>query len=142
MKATELRIGNFVLLDNPMHRPRESGEIHKVVGISEKSAHIMRINDNLMEDYYGQFYKFIKPIPLTEEWLLNFGFEKKSGSEFKNDRFIYRFKQRDLIIEGFEYDYNGILCYPEYVHQLQNLYFALTGEELTQVSEGKNKNFV
>ena len=70
------------------------------------------------------------PIPLTEEILLKFGFEKKSGSEFKNERFIYRFKQRDLIIEGFEYDYNGILCHPEFAHQLQNLYFALTGEEL------------
>ena len=140
MEKTELRIGNFVLLDNPMHRPSESGEIHKVVGISEKSAHIMRINDNLMEDYYGQFYKFIKPIPLTEDWLLNFGFVKKEIGYSK----LTEMEQCFLISFGKHTSVNGIKFNNEikYVHQLQNIYFSLTGEELTQVSEVENKNFL
>lgn len=68
-------------------------------------------------------------IPLTEEWLLKFGFSGalyyfKSGFEFslkkQSDGFV-------MIINDYEE------CWPEiqYVHQLQNLYFALTGEELT-----------
>lgn len=133
MQKEELRIGNFVILDNPMHRPCESGKTHKVVGISEKSAHIMRIHDNLMEDYYGQFYEFIKPIPLTEEWLLNFGFKKHSEFNFfekeikPNKNFIvdYSMQSKDYFLCDTDID-TSIKC----VHQLQNLYFALTGEEL------------
>ena len=99
MQKTELRFGNFVLLDNPMHRPRESGKIHKVVGITEKSAHIMRIHDNLMQDYYGQFYKFIKPIPLTKEWLNKFGFVS-NGVTYELPNFRFQIS-RPLNYEGF-----------------------------------------
>ena len=65
----------------------------------------------------------LKPILLTEEWLLKFGF-----SIFKNMYFIKGmqiWKCNDLFL----CNKNGI--YIKYVHQLQNLYFALTGKELT-----------
>lgn len=53
-------------------------------------------------------------IPLTEEWLLKFGVES-----------IYDFK---IYNDDGDVFYYAVGC--EYVHQLQNLYFALTGEEL------------
>lgn len=111
MEAKDLRIGNLI---SHFDEPKE---------ITVKDLVWIDAFPERVDECY-------KPITINENWLLKFGFEKKSGSEFKNDRFIYRFKQKDLIIEGFEYDYNGILCYHEYVHQLQNLYFALSGEEL------------
>jgi len=72
----------------------------------------------------------IEPIPLTEEWLLRFGFEKELDG-------FYR-KNKSGIIEFCFYD-NGILATTQsvclshfkYVHQLQNLYFSLTNNELT-----------
>ena len=73
------------------------------------------------------------PIPLTEEWLLKFGFGKSEEHEYGcNTHEIF----------GFYYDYhfnkfyldtpNEQVCIPfiKYVHQLQNLYFSLCGKEL------------
>ena len=74
-----------------------------------------------------------KPIPLTEERLLKFGFKKTENGwlrlEICND-WSYLYWER---LAGFSLsvDKHGIsLPYIKYVHQLQNLYFALTGEEL------------
>ena len=66
-----------------------------------------------------------KPIPLTEEWLLKFGFEHK----------LLVWEYNNFCITGcFTYGYclNGYCLdnlFPrfKYVHQLQNLYFTLTG---------------
>jgi hypothetical protein len=58
--------------------------------------------------------KDIDPIPLTEDLLLKCGFADYSDDGSKRIALI-----KDLEIK----------C-PEYLHQLQNLYFALTGEEL------------
>ena len=57
-----------------------------------------------------------EPIPLTEECLLRFGFESKNPVLFTNSDG-----------DSFYLDDTKI----KHVHQLQNLYFALTGEELT-----------
>ena len=73
-----------------------------------------------------------EPIPLTEEWLLKFGFEKQS------DYFFYNNNYRVESFRSSEWCFRARVTknesYPiaiiEYVHQLQNLYFALTGKEL------------
>lgn len=78
------------------------------------------------------------PIPLTEEWLLNFGF-KKAKDETKITYFnidtehakyvIYSYKQKfDFTIDCNEFC--KVLRQLRYVHELQNLFFALTGKEL------------
>ena len=68
--------------------------------------------------------EMFEPIPLTKEWLLKFGFRKT----FEYDRNIYR--KGNIVLVG------GVLFYfqwtkLDYIHQLQNLYFSLTGKELT-----------
>lgn len=93
--------------------------------------------------YYGLFdckYSDLKPIPLTEEWLLKFGFKfsfelrKKcySNSDYSIIFWFFRNGRVDARISGVEFSENhknkNRLIY---VHQLQNIYFALTGEELT-----------
>jgi hypothetical protein len=82
-----------------------------------------------------------KPIPLTEEWLLKFGFEKEmDGSLVLNNLAIFldkRFKENVYLmtIEGGIFGsevWNKLHNLKlKHVHQLQNLYFALTNEELT-----------
>ena len=69
-----------------------------------------------------------KPIPLTEEWLLKLGFEKIRTF----DVFPTFFRNKINVNDGIVYVCGcGFLNHIKYVHQLQNLYHALTGEELT-----------
>lgn len=75
-----------------------------------------------------------QPIPLTEEWMLKFGFEKyDDGGELKGNDCFYGIKKTGIVI-GLTPKFNLSGYKPakriEYVHQLQNLYFALTGTEL------------
>jgi hypothetical protein len=77
----------------------------------------------------------IEPILLTEEWLIKFGFKRiKKGIGW--DEFSYGkltlvevpTNKGKLIAFNYGSDrYN----YLKYVHQLQQLYWCLTGEELT-----------
>jgi hypothetical protein len=82
--------------------------------------------------YRGPIQSF-QPIHLTEEWLLKFGFDKKVGSQttyFKKSYFPFFLHTKAgkwSLSYNNEYDDGEI----KHVHQLQNLYFALTGEELT-----------
>lgn len=92
-----------------------------------------------------------EPIALTEEWLLKFGFEKHI-----NETQIDGIEMK-LQISGYGRDgswfsscgkLNGglsVLCLCrgnyfsnnlEFVHELQNLYFCLTGQELSVVANG------
>jgi len=64
------------------------------------------------------------PIPLTEEWLVKIGFEKIVWDDFT----FFRKKGLDIEIHDGGFYANRKI---ENVHTLQNLYFALTGEELT-----------
>lgn len=135
MKASELRIGN--LFDF-------TSEGEGYLPIEQ-----IRKNDEGFEGYYAVFrngsFKWlietdgewnIQPIPLTEEWLLKFGFQYDND----DDWYVYESKNGislSHIIGGLTHYFGNqeclwvdILSEIKYVHQLQNLYFALTGEEL------------
>ena len=109
MVAQELRIGNLI----------EQG----VIEIMSENA--VWINEKLL------LIDEIQSIPLTEEWLVKFGFEKSKYEYFtkfagNNVMTIFIFQERikvDIV--------NQFICNIHYVHQLQNLYFALTKKELT-----------
>ena len=128
MEATELRIGNHV------EKSLKSGNGRKVF---DK----IRISDiNHIYEKDGSFN--YEPIPLTEEILLKCGF-KILKHEF--DSTFYSINILDTVVylrpsylSGF---YWGFMLDKleaeindckriEHVHQLQNLYFALTGKEL------------
>ncbi len=108
MKANELRIGNYI---------NYCGSVKQ-----------------LDAELFLQLLKYTTPfdlIQLTEEWLLKLGFEK-DGIEWywmsKKDRitttgYAYSIEKKML-------EFNEIEIPVQFVHQLQNLYFALTGEEL------------
>ncbi len=116
MKANELRIGNLVL---DQHKEEHI--------ISANCFQIFRYPT--MDNDYG-FY----PIPITEEWLLRFGFELSYKSEWvvryslkSNHKFTYKYN----IPEGkswLEYHGGAIDCI--HVHHMQNIIYALTQTEL------------
>ncbi|MDV3749088.1 hypothetical protein CMU21_14745 [Elizabethkingia anophelis] len=123
MEAKELRIGNYLHDRN--------GNLCKVIELRE---------DGIYAPAIGKATTGLpnKPIELTEEWLLKFGFEiEKSSShciafnesydhELQLDK---EFGKTENCWNITKYGGGYRLIY--YVHQLQNLYFALTGEELT-----------
>ena len=133
MKTNELKIGNFVEIDQyPDDRI------------------IIQIEDGIDIDQCGKLNA--SPIPLTEEWLLKFGFYLDKNQWYNIKYFtdcnesteemcitINLASNRCAVFDAIEEtDIVNILSYPimtakriYYVHQLQNLYFALTGEELT-----------
>jgi hypothetical protein len=124
MKATELRIGNLVnykIVD-------ELDERKEWFEPCEIDAVDLQVIDS---DY--------QPIPLTEEWLLRLGFEDKKtcfnlskreelGHDF-GDFAVSKYDDTQMKVWRGDRYIGG--CHIQHVHQLQNLYFALTGEELT-----------
>ena len=123
MKASELRLNNWV-------RFSEEQIDFKVVEISEKGIAVV----NVSEETWIELDQF-EPIKLTEEWLVKFGLLGTSISSTKKN---YWSKERDFSIDveftfvNDELLYFYVLCQNrktniQYVHQLQNLYFALTG---------------
>lgn len=132
MKANELRIGCNYQLENGVLRGR-------IVTIKNKLD--LDVAFDLLES------NLIKPIPLTEEWLVRFGFEKDFDGSFMLG-IISIFKDKRLKQNVYIYtestskysDGQWVVILDlklQYVHQLQNLYFALTGEELTIKNEDK-----
>lgn len=69
----------------------------------------------------------IDPIDITREWIISFGF-KPFCKDFSKRGIIIHTRKRGFVI-------NKKIPIIKHVHQLQNLYFALTGEELTITSD-------
>jgi hypothetical protein len=118
MKNTELRIGNFLKGKNS----------HVIVKSILQDGHI-KIYGNKSFFIVEGITPCLKPIPLTEEWLVKFGF--KAIDTYDDNH--YYLESINLCLDR-SFQPFGIGEYTltfEYVHQLQNLYHALTGEELT-----------
>ena len=71
----------------------------------------------------------LTPIPLTEEWLLKFGFVKNLTGFYEKGRLTYRPDYGWQILSQWVKDWVGVAPIL-YVHQLQNLFYSLCGEEL------------
>jgi hypothetical protein len=134
VSVKELRIGNYLNHSNRV--------LSKVVEITE--------NDFRVENEFGSLkstWADLFPIPLTEDILLRLGLIKKNITEDMPEAF----KQPDIDeygniwynwVEGLfnlQIQTNGEIWFElyshykhvKYVHELQNLYHALTGQELT-----------
>lgn len=133
LKASELRIGNWIA-----DRGLKEWQIDHWETMNKVSAkpNTMMCGGILMETHpLTEYIDYLKPIHISEKWLLKFGYsidESNSAGKvflfikevgFVNDdlKIIYfsktgKFMRRSLEIKS--------------VHQLQNSYFALVGEEL------------
>jgi hypothetical protein len=138
MQASELRIGNWINgiyhdYDDGINEDIENETICKVVTLDVSGSGDYPIYVYSDEDI--EHFSDFKPIPLTEEWLLKLEFIKKNGYGFiKKDlagNLFYSVETK----EHFMFQYHNLRIKIKHVHQLQNLYFALTGEELTLKSE-------
>lgn len=125
VRASELRLNNIV--------QDEHGIIQYVYRIWQNGAELVEEQDGDNDLDYPEDEIF--PVKLTEEWLLKFGFEKKLNCS----NMIYYILAGKCLLE-YNLTHNiadivrkvhlDLFIDIKYVHQLQNLYFALTGEEL------------
>lgn len=117
MEANELRIGNLITF----------------------KGDLLEVNiQNLIIIHGGGSDKLpFKPIPLTEGWLVKFGYRINKGVR---NNYVSGFIEGLELIEGSGYWYLEHLCdghggielgHFEYVHELQNFYFAAKRQELT-----------
>lgn len=150
MEARELRIGNLIQL---YRRPTDNEmSIGVIIGVDDTNVEL--------EDYFVVNHKKgISPIPLTEEWFKEQPRRikewKGNGADYqpetsKTEQIYYElFEDCFCVFETWSYrkdEYsewinehsvfviysdNQISLYKHEVHVLQNLIFALTGEELT-----------
>tara|TARA_R110000868_G_scaffold290022_1_gene550239 strand:- start:818 stop:1312 length:495 start_codon:yes stop_codon:yes gene_type:complete len=154
IKSNELRVGNIVQRNGDWELEKEG--FHTIIAINSSTS-LDGTFDSVRTDVTGQDFLFttqIEGIPITEEVLLYFGFKKPSNTIelVRYDRKEYNervtlelvFEDLDCIeictttdkidSEGNQVDIIDCtfikLPHVKYVHQLQNLYFALTGEEL------------
>jgi hypothetical protein len=80
-----------------------------------------QVTPSTIEEVWNAERSWCKPISLTEKWLVKFRLMSiKTELGFWNNG--------DAIYFSYGFEKSIEL---KYVHQLQNLYFALTGEELT-----------
>jgi hypothetical protein len=120
VKANELRIGNFLQ--------------------GEKGIDV--VSEINMDSYASTtgirtFLQNAKPIPLSEDWIKKLGFTKSaprvsriiSWHEETSEFYIRRVRSNFELLRD-NYDGSVYIKRIQFVHQLQNLYFALTGNEL------------
>ncbi len=117
IRANELRIGNWV---NWAKEPVQITELMDGICNTTK-AHLC-------------YYKYIDPIPLSEDILLKSGFVVEYKSEW-TIKYTYKSDER------FGYDWNKTFDWRmrflgehfqhiKHLHQVQNIIYSLTGEEL------------
>lgn len=134
MKASEFRIGNWI---------RARGENWQVRSVSYWEVAYELTTDSGFR-WHSQSATTIKGILINEDWLMKFGFKKVKPSSFDKDDYewIYeigkRTNTRNFDVSVGKYTdgnlvaflYSGDALDIQFVHQLQNLYHAIVGEEL------------
>jgi len=125
MKANELRIGNLVMLHNPKYRLIESDKIHIVLEVRENAAMVTIPGSG---NEYGQYYEFLKPILISEEILLKCGFVlMNKWFDYELSLFRIGYITND---EYFQFESNGKVIDIKSLHQLQNIVYFNTDQEL------------
>lgn len=120
----ELRVGNIVA---DWCSPTSPESIVKII-----DAHHDKIS--LYNDYMPSWIvvksEHVRPLPLTEERLIEFGLEKINGFWYINDGFCYDLEYKLFVIILDDLKAVQIDC--GFVHHFQNLTYYLTGKELTK----------
>lgn len=126
--SRELRIGNLIYEESAVLAGNNM--LQKVKSISEDTI-------GVESDLLGVKLtrpQYCSPIPLTPEILKKAGWivvDQGSGEYWWNERAIWFHIIKNKEVGNLFANFNGNAVYIKYVHQLQNLYFALTQTEIT-----------
>ena len=120
MKSTDFRIGNLVYyhIEDKMDEREAWDEVSPI-----------DYDDLRCFEQYEDNSEY-RPILLNEEWLLKTGCDKKEDY-FELDRFRLRWMNPYKYFYVTDVHSGGYFTKLEFVHEWQNFYFILQGEELT-----------
>ena len=129
MNKIDLRVGNLVEIltaNKKINLP--TGQFGTIEEIREEKVKIRLRNESSdMVHVFNRKYDTIKPIKLTHDWMLKLGFEEIDNGRYKHWNFDFIFY---FYVNGqLESDDLPMFIYYEYVNEIQNLYYALTGDE-------------
>ena len=141
MKANELRIGNYYRAGLEIKGSREA-KLNPMDG-----NRVIRLAIEHFQVFVNapMIVEMINPIELTEEWLVKFGFVTDGVTFDREVPFVFHYGYRfSLYNTGNAVDFNrsgwAVRVFQskqtieigriQHVHQLQNIFFALTNEEL------------
>ena len=128
MNVTELRIGNFI-------QNKNISDCVQVSRIDQNET--IQIGFGICKNVFTDTMNLsaFEPIIITENWLLKFGFKNQNfGWKFKElGLFDHNYKKGNLNLKINSTEIPFIQI--KYIHQLQNLYFSLTGLELQLVAQ-------
>lgn len=130
IQANELRIGNWLLFDSHISKPEY---IQVTARFFSGLAGGRPLSELSPDDEISIYHN---PIPLTPEILekAGFGLLKKATTQKWVKYGIHPFELKiGAKRDSYPFYLQGYKFYPYplyYLHQLQNLYFALTGNEL------------
>jgi hypothetical protein len=127
LKVEELRIGNYIAVD----------------GFDPQMVALMTMYDGVYHIYHyngvSSFHNSspinkCAPIPISEEWLIKLGFIKtpqwKDNLTWSLEGFQYFSidcdSMDDVCLEGYKHSFRSI----RYIHELQNMVYAILGREL------------
>lgn len=138
IKENELRVGNIVgrkyFNPNPKN-PKQEIEPCYVLGILDKA----RVSLDLKgRDVLKCDYDLLEQMPLIPKWLDDFGFTLKKSTFLKDECYMLGIDFKvEMGLTSFRVYYNGrFIKHILKVHELQNLFFCLTGQELSVVANG------
>lgn len=132
MKATELRVGNYIT-------SKEWGGYHQIIGVELIENGYRVQSKGYWHVCIPGVYFDISPIPLDENLLLKCGFEDWTGNQgyyvmlgkvigYVKITFSFHLPTKTISRAEIGDDIN--IMHIKYIHQLQNLFFSLTGTEL------------
>ncbi|WP_239779637.1 hypothetical protein [Tenacibaculum finnmarkense] len=127
IKANELKVGNYVhrIFDSP--KSNKDFEVIKIAGINAIENTYVCSDDSI-----GGLQE-LAFIDLNSEILKRLKIESSDLNDYK-ENVVYELHNKFYYVIDTYYDSCDATCYTEievkYVHELQNLYFALTSKEL------------
>jgi hypothetical protein len=125
MNANELRIGNYIT---------HNGRINQIGGYIAFYNQYPHPMVNLINNSGQYGIHTIESIPLTEDLILKFG--AKKINEYWFEFHTYGIIKHTSFIELYSCVEGDYICNTvKNVHELQNLYYALTGSELVFSTE-------
>jgi len=132
MEAKNLRIGNLVGIEETALHADGCNHLEAIFEIEELKKDVVQFKGY----HAGEYYKDLKGIKLNEGMLSLYGFKRS------NEKLIYLpIPQIKSEIHFEKHDYGNVITLQsnvgmfipndiEYFHELQNLFFAITGQEL------------
>ncbi len=125
LHTTDLMLGNWVEFATGLHNDKRSIPM-QVTGIFSDTVYLdFEGNEG---DVFEEEEENLLGIPITEEVLQRSNLDKIAPRAWKNEALVYSYEENGKTIWSVSRG-NMLVCV-DYLHQLQNAYFMLTGKQL------------